>query len=68
MTSDTILDLLIIVFLLLANAFFVAAEFALVRVRRTRTKAYSAATKKPLARTSRARTSSVISVLITRTL
>jgi len=36
MTSDTILNLLIIVFLILANAFFVAAEYALVRVRRTR--------------------------------
>ena len=36
MTSDTILNLLVIAFLILANAFFVAAEFALVRVRRTR--------------------------------
>lgn len=36
MSGDITLNLLVIVFLILANAFFVAAEFALVRVRRTR--------------------------------
>jgi CBS domain containing-hemolysin-like protein len=36
MTSETILNLLIIAFLILVNAFFVAAEYALVRMRRTR--------------------------------
>src|SRR5437899_10203994 len=36
MNGDITLNLLAIGFLVLANAFFVAAEFALVRVRRTR--------------------------------
>ncbi|MCY3022943.1 MAG: hemolysin family protein [Planctomycetota bacterium] len=36
MTDDITLNLLAIAFLILANALFVAAEFALVRVRRTR--------------------------------
>ncbi|HYG77416.1 MAG TPA: hemolysin family protein [Planctomycetota bacterium] len=36
MSSETVINLLVIAFLVLANAFFVAAEFALVRVRRTR--------------------------------
>jgi CBS domain containing-hemolysin-like protein len=34
--SETLVNLLVLAFLVLANAFFVAAEFALVRVRRTR--------------------------------
>ena len=33
---STIINLLIVAFLLLSNAFFVASEFSMVRVRRTR--------------------------------
>ncbi|HEX2989504.1 MAG TPA: CNNM domain-containing protein, partial [Anaerolineales bacterium] len=36
LTGSTALDLLIVFLLVLANAFFVASEFALVSVRKTR--------------------------------
>ena len=35
-TVSTVFNLLVIVFLLLSNAFFVASEFSMVKVRRTR--------------------------------